>query len=135
MISEGESDLVLTKVENALLEQIIDRMFEKVAECRDAVGHGKGGYWADYAGGMAAGRGILVEAASFRSILMNARKLNAEIFVSLPLDPDVGEVASHIATPRARRNRARNTERSVKHAPRRDDEVDEPHHGSRDEPR
>lgn len=111
MISEGESNLVLTRIEFELIDNSGDRMFDLLTALKDAVGCGRhGAYWADYAAAMAAGRDMLVEAASTRSVLMEARKYNAQLFPRLSLPVEPGEV-ENLALRRANAAHSRSTAR------------------------
>lgn len=99
MISEGESDTVLTRDEYEELERCVDGLFEALANIKDAYGYGgrkRGGigftgrievghsWWADGNTLLAEAKRAMVFLPTIRSVIINARRANAALFTEEP---------------------------------------------------
>lgn len=92
MISEGESNLVLTREEYLALDTCIERLSVQYTNLMDAYGTGGRAWWADSTTLLREAKKVITEMATLRAIVTKARRDNANLFrdpalLALPTEP------------------------------------------------
>lgn len=79
LISEGESDLVLSPLEHLVARSTLEHLFETVSEINNTMGNGRtGGFWCDSKSLLAHVNVLSADCNTLRQVVREARKVRDE---------------------------------------------------------